>query len=359
MKIKVYLDTNALYSDHFIEKDYSRDFLSLLCEDRVEVCVSPMVVAEKRRQVSVAVKADAKKLRKDVSEIAQKWGVDRSLISDQVDALVSSMEERASHALGPLLDHPACTVLPHSAVTAEELVQRELDELRPTKLSGDQSTGLRDTVIWHTILEDLEEGSDDVLILVTNDKGFLRADKGGLHAHLVADLEDHEVEPHRFMTQPDFVSTNLAIRELTEVISKREATIQRAFLDYLQQIDTLDWSDRELPDGSWQEAETYPVQIPANMVEAQVTMIEVESVDEPTSQHPSRCGAVVSVIFEGFMSSSEYFAEEESEVEWDGGGLDDPYISVSLTLSVRVEANAQFDVGDQSVHIEEPEFMFA
>lgn len=183
--IVIYLDTNALYADPRMTGRASQNLLSLLERGSIEVWLSPVVVAEVERQLHESATEAVNKIESAIRKLPRYFDdVDDALTT----AITAPFGVQAQQALLPLLAHPACKVLDWSGASAQELVQRELERRRPTLVKSGQSVGLRDTVIWHDLLDMLSDlMSDDEVIFVTDDGGYLDGDT--LATSLVEEVE--------------------------------------------------------------------------------------------------------------------------------------------------------------------------
>lgn len=340
----IYPDTNAFFADPTLRRKYSKDFLAVLEPGVVEVRLSPVVVAETRRHTTRSAAEAVKDLRKAIQAIAQNWSSATDALRQDADEIAAKLQVEGDAPLRDLLENAATTVLGWPSVSAEHLVKRELDGRRPTKLHGDQTVGLRDTVIWHSILEDLDlTDVGSVAILVTKDRGFLSADGSELHPDLVQDLEAYEVELDRLVVRPDLAGATLEAQIFTQRISTRDAMVQEAFLDYLRSIDKLSWFGRFDPrDGGWITAETAPAEAPRYLEEGQVLAVDIEDIEPVSNGSPIICVGHVVVTFEGSMPSYEYFSGDY-DVELYDGAIEDHYVSVTTWKRVRVEAQIEVD----------------
>jgi hypothetical protein len=278
-----------------------------------------------------------------------------------VDALAELLATKSQSPLADLVSHSATHVLVWPRVSARELVERELDERRPTKLSGDQSVGLRDTVIWHTILEDIDlDDPGSIAILVTNDTGFLNSDKSMLHDHLINDLESRQIDPDRVVVQRDLAGATLEAQKFARRISKRDAIVRKEFLNYMRSLDRLDWFGHfDAREGDWSNAETFPAEAPSYLEQGQVVAVDVEGVESVSNSDPAKCIGHAVLSFDGSMPTHEYFSGDHDDVEWYDGDVEDHYLTVSISRRVRVEATVEVDMAKQEALVVEASFEWA
>lgn len=341
----IYPDSNSLFGDWRLSKPYSLDFLKVLEDGVVEVGLSPVVVAETKRHASREAETALNGLRRSIRSLSHNWDAAPSIPEKETERIESSVRQRSEDALGALLRHGACRVLEWTEITAKELVERELAELRPVKLSGDQSIGLRDVVIWHTVLDHLDTlDEDDRVILVTQDDGFLTKKKA-LHPHLVNDLRKRGIDPERVSVEPDLVAVTLEAQKFRQLLSTRDAEAREFFLDYVRSFSEQDWSEKTA-DLDWSVVND-PNDF-YNMDGIDVVAADIEDIETEVASDSVLCAVTVELTFEGSMEASEYFSGEFN-VEWHGGELGEPYLLVATSRRVRFEADVRIEA--DAVHL--------
>lgn len=345
VRMVIYPDSNAFFSDWRMTRQYSLDFLAALAPGGVEVGLSPVVLAEIKRKAAREAETALSAFRKALRSLDRYWGSAPTLADGELDRIATSLRTQSENALSPLIADLACRVLDWSEVTVRELVEREIEGLRPAKLSGNQTVGFRDSVIWQTILDDaavLDE--DDIIVLVSNDGGFL-SQRRTLHADLEADLRKRGFDPARASVQADLAGVTLEAQRFSKLISERDAEARDAFLDYVRSFTEEDWSSRA-GDLDWSTA-VFPNDF-YNMDGVHVIAADIEDVESEVGAESVLCSVIVELTFEGSMEASEYFSGE-FEVEWRGGELGDPYLSVSTSRHVRFEADVR--VTAEAIHL--------
>lgn len=129
--IVIYPDTNALHSDLLMQRKLSSELLQLLDEGVVEVRLSPVVVAEADRQVRESVEATLKDITTSVTKAKRGLGLPEASTKALLSALAEEITAMGDKALAPLLAHDACEVIEWSGVSAQDLVERELERRKP------------------------------------------------------------------------------------------------------------------------------------------------------------------------------------------------------------------------------------
>lgn len=345
MRMVIYPDSNAFFSDWRMTRQYSQDFLAVLAPGVVEVGLSPVVLAEIKRKATHEAETALSAFRKATRSLDRNWGSAPTLADGELDRIGTSLRAQSENALSPLIADLACRALDWSEVRVRELVERELEGLRPTKLSGDQTIGFRDSVIWQTIVDDASTlDEDDVIVLISKDGGFLSQTKT-LHTDLEADLRKRGFDPARASVQPDLAGVTLEAQTFRKLLSERDAEARDAFLDYVRSFTEEDWSSRT-GDLDWSEA-AFPNDF-YNMDGVHVIAVDIEDVESEVGADSVLCAVIVELTFEGSMEASEYFSGAP-EVEWHGGDFGDPYLSVSTTRHVRFAADVR--VTADAIHL--------
>lgn len=356
-KATIYPDTNAFFTDPLLRRRFSKNFLKVLSPGIVEVGLSPVVVAETERHTVAAAAEAVRVLRKALRAVEHEWDSDTSAAKVEVEELASRVIGEGAEPLAALLAHKATRILRWSRVAAKDLVQRELDGRRPTKLQGDQTTGLRDTVIWHTILDDLDlEDPNSIAIVVTKDGGFLNAAKDHLHQDLLDDLEELVDEPERVIYQPDLAGATLEAQKFAKLITEREAAIREEFLTHMRNLERVNWFGRVNARGDRADSDTYPAEAPHYLEEGQVVAVDIEDIESISNSDPSTVVGYAMITFEGSMPTYEYFSGQYDEVEWYDGEVEDHYLTVSLSMRVRVEAEIEVDMSNMAAMVSEARY---
>ena len=196
--IAVVLDTNAVHRDASLSSEAAKNLLALGADGSCEIVYTEVVLEELKRQQFERLQklqADADALTKTMS----RDGEPMDSITAQLDTALTSLESKIKADFEMLFSRTGVVREPVPKDVAERLLRRDLERRRPfLEVGNDQvSAGFRDAVIWESVLALLQDdrGYDKVL-LVTQDKGFL-VKSGGLHQHLLDDLDSLSVDRKR------------------------------------------------------------------------------------------------------------------------------------------------------------------
>lgn len=227
--MKIVLDTNQLHGDYLLESPQFSTLHDGLRQAGDELCVPEVVVKEITRKFMQAY-AGAISGQKKVNRVA-------GLVGNEQPELVSVdiAEKKYSHLLADRLKQLSARVLDVPNVGVGSLLDRDLAERRPFDNKG---RGLRDTLIWESILKDLEDHEEDV-VLITNDAGFTsRGTEKGTQTELHGDLaDDLEAAGHNrtrvkvFKTIQDFNSE--VFSRLPEKIYAEDDALEGTFVEAL------------------------------------------------------------------------------------------------------------------------------
>ena len=182
-------DSNALFHDRLIEGWQIRAILSAEAITGLRFVILEVVWDELRNQIPER----SQEFNNEISRILKKFpdlkGVfgecDESMIKPyQQQMALKKFDEKREQ-----LDSEQRTLkYPH--VSTEELSQRSIQRRRPFQ-DGDR--GLRDTLVWLTILEYLltqpKDAEPKVIFVTNNKKDFLNENGDGLHEDLLGDLK--------------------------------------------------------------------------------------------------------------------------------------------------------------------------
>ncbi len=354
MAVIIYLDTNALHGDLLMKGTKARDFLDVLKPGLIEVALSRVVLAEARTNAERQAQTAADDLRKAIQQVARKTATSTEKLAKHAEHTADALLEEAKSALAPLLSNAAFRMLPWSLVHPRELVAQELAERRPMLKKPAGTVGMRDTLIWLDLLDDLQDRPSSWAVLVSADGGYWDNESGALHADLLEDLEGRGINHESVSIVRDLASAKIEAQRMAKVITQQQSFASDMFLDYLRSADQLNWTGYFDPSRGWVEADTFPAAI-THIEEPVVSSVEVDVIESVSTDMPARCVGYIYVHVEGWMPTADYFSGEHPEIERDGGEVDDHYAAVSTYRRVRVEALADLDQGE----ITEAEFTFA
>ena len=328
----IYPDSNSL-SDRRMTGDGSRDLISALQSGVVEVRLSPVVLAEVTRQTRQDAASTTRALSRSIRTLKHHYpDHDSTRVSNEAEALISSIMANDAKPLAPLLASAACATEDYPPVSAKALVERELLKRRPTLLSADKSVGLRDQVIWDGCLQILQRGDQHHVIFVTQDNGFLK--DGKLHPDLVEECGGSE----RIRVVASLAEAVVEAKIYRDIYSDREAKLSRAVLEYVESLKGREWDSTV---GNIDHAPTPDPMVAAYVDEVEPTLVESVSDGSP---------AIVIVegsIWLGGQVNPQYWADPD---DYFSGELDtvlDPEGDVAFVFrtGLRVEASVSFDAG--------------
>lgn len=334
--IVLYPDTNALYSDLLMRHKLSGALLGLLDKGVVEVRLSPVVVAEADRQVRESVEATGKGITTAVAKAKRSLGLPEASTKALINALTEEIDAMSDKALAPLIAHSSCEVIAWSDVSAEELVDRELERRKPVLESKGQSIGLRDTIIWHGLLEVLEslDPEEDFAIFVTADGGFVK--NGELHDELYEEVDWGWAEGNRFRVATSLASAVLEAEKLASLIGAREATLTEALIEYISNLKESDLDGTSFPNG---------------LDDTKLVSVEGVEVDSVGEGNPAECIGYADLTFSGRMHPMDYQYADLSEIDMTGGDVDGLDVYVEYRTRATITAEIEFDLEQSSATV--------
>ncbi|MFT7712202.1 PIN domain-containing protein [Clavibacter tessellarius] len=351
MAIHAYPDSNAFYSDRFLRRPYSAQFVEMLDEEGIDVILSPIVVLESKRHARDKAKEAIKALNRAIRSAEHETQIDGLTIKRAADDLQGPVLEKAGSALSPILTHPSAHTLAMPTISGADLVKRELDRRRPFLDKPAGSIGLRDMLIWQNLLETVDPDVDDIYLFITKDKGFLDQDQTGLHDDLLEDLDELGIPRDMIRIVPDLARATVEARRLADLISERSAQIEQLLISYANYLGEYQWGMHFDPqDGGLVDGETQPATLPWYLEDPMVTSaeyLETISIEEGAK---AECVALYAIDFDAQISAQEYFSGDYPDLEWWHGDVDEHYIGVHTTRKVRisyvVNYNAELREGD-------------
>ena len=186
MSLLVIPDTNALYSDLFLEGPRIKTILAAEAMTGLRLMIPKIVAEELRNKVEERLQQtikDVDKVRVELETLlaVSPFEIELNVDTEQRDAVTDRFEARIVELSeqGRLLDYPEASLA--------QLAGRSISQQRPF-LPKDR--GMRDTIIWLTVTQYLAEHSAESpqVILVTKDGGFLDDKKVELHESLLKEL---------------------------------------------------------------------------------------------------------------------------------------------------------------------------
>lgn len=338
--IVIYPDTNALHADLLMRRKFSSEFLELLDEGVVEVRLSPVVVAEAGRQVREIVEATRKEITTSIAKAKRALGLSESTTKALISTLAGEIAAVGDKALAPLLAHDACVVIEWSDVRAQDLVERELERRKPVLEKSGQSVGLRDTIIWHGLLDLLDalDSGDDFVIFVSADSGF--TNDGALHDELEEEVDGGWWGGNRLRMATSLAAAVLEARKLANLIGEREGTLSAALINYIESFDGSEWGFflRDL------NVSDYGASFPYGMEDAMLISVDGVEVDRVGDGNPAECIGYADFTFSGRMHPMDFQDADQSNLEMTGGDADGIEVFVEFTARAEIVAEIEFDL---------------
>lgn len=344
--IVIYPDTNALHADLVMQRKLSTDFLGLLEAGAVEVRLSPVVVAEANRQVEENVDGARKDITTAISKAKRNFALPDESTAELISALETELGTKRDQALAPLISHGACTIIDWSRVSAEELVERELERRKPVLEKSGQSIGLRDTVIWHGFLEVLDDldRDEDFAIFVSGDGGFVT--DGELHDDLESEIDGGWLEGPRIRVATSLASAMLEVEKLRSLIGEREAALSAALIAYIENFENTEWGSF-----SWGISPRPSIghaDFPFGFEDAELVSVSGVEVDVVGERNPAECIGYADFTFRGRMHPMDYQDSLYSEVSMVGGDVDGYVVYVEFEARAEILTEIEFEL--ESMH---------
>lgn len=338
--IVIYPDTNALHSDLLMQRKLSSEFLELLDEGVVEVRLSPVVVAEADRQVRESMEAASREITTSIAKAKRAFGLPESSTKALLSTLTGDIAAVSDRVLAPLLAHDACSVIEWSHVSARDLVERELERRKPVLEKSGQSVGLRDTIIWHGLLDLLDtlDSGDDFVIFVSADSGFTT--DGALHDELEEEVDGGWWDGNHLRVATSLASAVLEARKLANLIGEREGTLSAALISYIECFDGSEWGF--FPRGM--NVSYHGASFPYGMEEAMLISVDGVEVDRVGDRNPAECVGYADFTFSGRMHPMDFQNADHSVVEMTGGDADGLEVYVEFTARAEIVVEVEFDL---------------
>ncbi|USK78971.1 PIN domain-containing protein [Peribacillus frigoritolerans] len=194
--IHVFLDSNASYTDPFMQKTiHNRLLLELAQNEHISLYLSQVVRDEMLNNYE-------RQLTKHFETIEDKEGKIKKLIADddsipfQWNQTIEAYVEKLDEYLNELEDDGVIQVLPYSNDFLPDLVERSLKRIKPF---SEKKLEFRDGIIWFTYVEYVEDNNIDHCYFITKNKAdFMQ--NGELHPQLKEDSDAFTL----FETPKDF-----------------------------------------------------------------------------------------------------------------------------------------------------------
>ena len=181
-------DTNALYSDPFLEGVQVKTILVAESHTDIRLVIPELVIDELRNHVEERLRAtikDADKVRRDYATLSglDPYSVGIMISSDQRKAVLDRFDRRIQQLVeeGRILSYPT--------PSPKELAHRSIKVKAPFQ---GKDRGMRDTLVWLTAKGRAVQGAGigSKIALVAEDKAFWDKDKRKLAEGLEGELKD-------------------------------------------------------------------------------------------------------------------------------------------------------------------------
>lgn len=344
----LYPDTNALHADLLMSGRVSTELVNALLEGHVEVALSPVVLAEARRQTVDAAAQTARELSAKVKDVERRHGViPEEGELETIRTLVRRVNQAGSRPLAPLVESSACRVLAWPDVDSQELVTRELDMRPPSQTRNGQTFGLRDTMIWHGLVDVLRHlDEEDEVVFITSDNGFLVDEN--LAPGLLEELDDEGIDSEQLRVVTRLETALVAVNERRELLSRLDGMIRQAVIDHMAGFDGRTWAEVDV---------TGDAALPFGVEEGLVVAVDSITIESAEGNPPTTLTATADITISGWMRSDEYVQEHSEVVEWTYGEIHDPMVGVDFTLTVALDAEVELSddlteawVGDERLY---------
>ncbi len=219
--MRVVLDSNAIVRDYRLSGAMIQSLVALLDPDEDRLCVPKVSLDETKVHAAKAVQAFSANVDRGSREISRILGTkvdspfDQSYVTQTIRSYNDFLNRRISELGISIIDYPE---LPHA-----ELAERAFWRKAPFDAEG---RGYQDTLIWQSVV-DLALETNDLVVLVTNDKDFRLGDD--LHPDLAADLTRLGIPRERIVL----------VKQASE-IAEQFAELRKRDLDQLLRAEIID-----------------------------------------------------------------------------------------------------------------------
>lgn len=354
----VVIDTNAVHRDPWLKNDPGTALLALADAGDCVLVFPQVVIDELRRQQRDWVESN----RAEVTKLVDKMRGNPVDVDATVASLTQSINDLSAQieaSFSALLSRTGTQVVPVPADATARLVERDLSRRRPFLEVGSEpwSAGFRDAVIWETVLEVLRGlPTDEKLIFVTADKGFLAEAGSSLHQHLFDDLDAWGIAHDKIISAQTTFRAQSEVESLAAAAAAAVAAAARAELvkvatDALYALDGQDISVQMVYGGDYDLPDFVKFQVPP--MESQM----IAAIDQNTEftfdaavDGIIKGSAEVVLSIEGATFKGDYFVEESGALSL-LGELNNHYFETAATVDARalVEIDASGGAGSYQI----------
>ncbi len=356
--IHVCVDSNALHGDPLWAKASARRLLDHVAKGRCRIHLSPVVEAELTRQVADDLGAEIDSIGNRIKATADRHDVGCDEMIGRIHAFREDTRRTIAARQTALRNLPGFEIEDWPSVTAEEVVRRELARRRPFVDTERGSIGHRDTIIWHGVLDVAKAYPFDQILFITKDGGFMS--KKDLHPDLIEDLAAARIDPANVTREPDLFAA-VAVLDRTSAVERLERltlAVRIALHEYNRELWNLQWVQAFDPRDGGMPDPDIDVGLPPTMEDVSVSYIESNfdvQLDpaEPAPDESVLCSYEIEIGFDGAMYKSDWFGDENDDIElWDAD-LNDHYVAVHAERRVVIKAKVSYDDETDTAEVEE------
>jgi hypothetical protein len=354
----VCVDSNAVHGDPLLQNEHlGQRLLALVADGQCQLHLSPVVTAELSRQVLEKLKTDHQSLRTRIVSLGKQYGDSAALLA-KLDNFAEAGEALIGKRYATLVAGGGVFIQDWPETSVQAMVEREIKRRRPFMKKEPGTIGHRDTVIWLNVLELARAHPGDTVLFVTADKGFKSSAKL-LHGDLLADMAEQLIPPERIRIFAELypaLEFLEALKADTPAGQKADqidlaswrAAVTQALLNYNDELKNMDWWPvDDIRDGGYSEPD-YEIGIPYAFEDPSISYIDGPfevfiDADEPVFDRPVTCTHQVTISFSGTMAKSEYYVEDQDEIDlWDGD-LNDYTVGVEADRTIKLTTIVLYD----------------
>lgn len=186
--MKIIIDTNAIFQDFLLSQPEITTLEHYLSQTKSELCIPEVVIKEMVRHFRKVYQQDVIYACNNATKRLRILEIKLPLVPDLENAVTQYYDkllERIRSLSARIMEVPP--------VELKVLLDRCINEKKPFKSSG---VGLKDAIIWETILEECRQHKEDIVFITNNLSDFeqSQADKNKhlLHPELADDLKGIE-----------------------------------------------------------------------------------------------------------------------------------------------------------------------
>lgn len=350
----IFPDANALHRNPYFKGKIAEDLLREVDLGDTELQFSPVVLKELQRQEMDDVRDVLAAVKNTVRKKSRGSSAKMIDVVDRVDRALEMTRQEIDEQFAEVAQREHVVITSWPAISSRELGERELERRRPfleVQTGGKSATvGHRDALIWEGVRESVRRGAQDqVLILVSNDKGFWNDKQTDLHQDLRDDLDADGVRPEQVVLVKDLAQALVKMQELRSEITSEQAAVASALISATMGLEgeSVGWA-YDHREGDVAETEL-PLDLPITLEDASVVAVDLLGDVEfvPGTKFTARQRAELSI--NGSMSLTEYYELEPTlDIEY-WSEINAQYSEVQTTRRVVVEASMRVVAGKVEV----------